>query len=326
MTFKWHSDEAKRISLLPILHPDIWAYRKKIEALHWVAQEVDLIKDKNDWINKMNPDQKHFIKMQLAFFATIDIDVMDNIGINFEEEVNCMEAKMVYAAQKDQECVHAESYSLQIEAVMDGAEREETLNAVRSMPVIKMMRDWVLQWFDRSSHEIGERLIAFAAVEGVLFSASFSALQWLRELNILPGITNYNTFIVRDEGVHTLFTCLIIREYLAEKPNADVVYKIFNSVVEIIDIFVAASLPIRLNGMNKELMQTYVRYQADNVIRDMGYQPLFSVENPFPFMNKMLLNDVSKTNFFESRPTQYQNLVKTDNVRLYRSLSSSSEE
>lgn len=306
--FTW-GDESGRLALFPIKHSDIWDFRKTIEALHWTAQEVDLTRDRRDW-DRMDDNQKLFVKMQLAFFARIDIDVLNNLDENFGDEVNCMEAKMVYAAQKDQECVHAESYSLQIEAVLDGAERDEVLNAVTTIPIIKKMREWVLKWFDKSTYSVGERLVAFAAVEGVLFSASFSALQWLRELNLLPGITAFNSFIVRDEGIHTLLTCLLVKTYLTTKPSQVRVYEIFDSVIELIAEFVNESLPVRLIGMNAELMNEYVQFQADSVLRQMGYAPRFKVANPFKFMDKLSLNEVTKTNFFEHRPTQYQNVTK----------------
>lgn len=312
--FTW-GNEQDRLSLFPIKHPNIWDFRKTIEALHWTAQEVDLTRDRRDW-DRMDDDQKLFVKMQLAFFARIDIDVLNNLDENFGDEVDCMEAKMVYAAQKDQECVHAESYSLQIEAVLDGAERESVLNAVTTMPIITKMREWVLKWFNKTEYTIGDRLVAFAAVEGVLFSASFSALQWLRELNLLPGITAFNSFIVRDEGIHTLFTCLLVKSYLTNKPSQDRAHEIFKSVVELLYEFVEESLPVRLIGMNSELMREYVQFQADSVLRQMGYAPLFRVVNPFKFMDKLSLNEVTKTNFFEHRPTQYQNITKASQSSL----------
>ena len=313
--FNWAPGEEGRIALFPIQHPDIWAFRKKMEALHWNAQEVDLTRDKKDWTTRMSDEQRHFVKMQLAFFATIDIDVLSNIDSNFGEEVNCLEARMAYAAQADQECVHAESYSLQIEALLEGAERKAVLNAARTMPIVARMRAWVMRWFDRAL-DVGERLVAFAAVEGVLFSASFSALQWLRELNLLPGITDFNSFIVRDEGIHTLFTCLLVRRYLATRPPQKRTEAIFGSVVEVLDAFVTEALPVRLIGMNDELMRQYVRFQADCVLVDMGYAPMFLVKNPFNFMHKLSLNEVAKVNFFESRPTQYQNVSRPGQAKL----------
>lgn len=314
--FNWADGEETRIALFPIRHPYVWEFRKKLEALHWNAQEVDLTRDRNDWTQRMSADQRHFVKMQLAFFARVDFDVLKNLDENFSDEVDCMEARMVYAAQKDQECVHAESYSLQIEAVMDGDEREAVLNAVGTMPIIARMREWVLRWFDRQQHDVGERLVASAAVEGVLFSASFSALQWLRELNLLPGVTDFNSFIVRDEGIHTAFTCYLVRSHLRAPPSQERAHEIFAGVVALLDEFVEESLPVRMIGMNSALMKQYVRFQADCVLIDMGYAPSYRVMNPFKFMDKLALNDVAKTNFFEARPTQYQNVSKKGQSKL----------
>jgi ribonucleotide reductase beta subunit family protein with ferritin-like domain len=312
--FHWAAGEESRLSLRPIRHEDIWAFRKRIEGLHWTAQEVDYTLDRADWTNRMSDDDRNFVRMQLAFFARIDVDVLDNLDENFGNEIDCLEARMVYAAQKDQECTHAESYALQIECVMSGEERETVLNAVRTMPIIAKMRAWVLRWFDPAI-PIGERLVAFGAVEGVLFQASFAALQWLRERNILPGITSANSFIARDEGVHTDFSCLLVRRYLADRPSPQRVESIFRSVIGLIDEFVKESLPVRLIGMNADLMSQYVRFQADHVVVGMGYPAVFRATNPFQFMDKLTLNDVSKTNFFEARPTQYQTATKEGSVR-----------
>jgi ribonucleotide reductase beta subunit family protein with ferritin-like domain len=312
--FDWVPGEERRDTILPIRHADIWDYRKLMEALHWNAQEVDLSADRADW-DRMSADQRWFLKLQLGFFATIDVTVLKNINQNFGEEVDCMEARMAYAAQANMECVHAESYSLQIEAVMTGMEREAVLAAARTMPVIGRMHDWVLRWFCRD-HPVGVRLVAFAAVEGVLFSASFAALQWTRELNLLPGITASNAFIVRDEGVHTLLACLLVRKYLRAKPPAATIRDIFGGVVAVLDEFVLESLPVRMIGMNADLMRQYVRFQADTVMIAMGYGPHWGVDNPFSFMDKLALNEFSKENFFESRPTQYQNVSRPGQARL----------
>ena len=312
--FKWAAGEEDRISLLPIQHDDIWEFCKLMEALHWTAQEVDLTRDKRDW-SLMTANQKLFVKMNLAFFATIDMDVLKNLGKNFGEEVDCIEAQLAIVVQKDQERVHVESYGLQIASVMEGKEFETILNAARTMPVITRMRDWVLRWFDRR-FDIGDRLVAFAAVEGVLFSASFAALQWLRGLNLLPGITNFNSFIVRDEGVHTLFTCLLVRKYLRVKPSQESAEAIFGSVVEVLDEFVTEALPLELIGMNAMLMKEYVRFQADCVLIAMDYTPMWRVKNPFDFMDKLSANGGVKTNFFENRPTQYSGVIRVDQSTL----------
>lgn len=313
--FTWDEDEeARRISLLPIRHADLWALRKRLEAVTWDAQEVDNSRNKADWV-RMSPEQRRFVMFQLAFFARIDIDIFDHIEESLTSIVRCLEARSYYAAQGNQEMTHAESYSLQIESVMDGEERDRVLNAVKHFPIIANIQAWVLKWF-RSDRPVGEKLIAFAAVEGVLFSASFSSLQWLREQNLLPGITTANEFIVRDEWIHTQFTCCLVRKYLREKPATGVAHEIFSEVVGVLDEFVTESLPVALIGMNAELMRTYVRYQADFVLQHMGYAPYYRVDNPFKFMEKFVLNDVTKTNFFEDPGSQYQNISKESQMLL----------
>lgn len=307
-SFRWAPGEAERLSLFPIRHDDIWEYRKKIEGLHWTAQEPDLTRDRLQWVERLTAEEQQFITWQLAFFARIDIDVFENVGARFSAEVDCLEARMVYAAQQDQECVHAEGYALQIKAVLAGAEQDRILNAVRHLPVVARMRGWVTRWAGAQA-PVGERLVAFAAVEGVLFSASFCALQWLRSRNLLPGITHFNDFIARDEAVHTAFTCLLVRRYLVAPPSAARAGEIFDGAVECVDALVDSSLPAGIPGMNAELMRQYVRFQADCVLADLGHPPRYRASNPFPFMDALALNEVSKANFFEERPTQYQNLV-----------------
>lgn len=313
--FSWDSAEAGRVSLHPILHNDIWDYRKKLEGLHWTAQEIDYTRDRHDWVTRMTADEQKFVKYQLAFFARIDIDVLGNLDENFGDEVDCLEAQMVYAAQKDQECVHAESYSLQIEAVLDGEERTSVLEAVRHMPIIAQMRGWVTHWCCRE-RPLGERLVAFVFVEGVLFSGSFCALQWLKEKNLLPGITEGNDFISRDEGVHWSFSALLVAKYLINRPAQADVEGILGELIAILDRFVEEALPVRLIGMNAELMRQYIRFQADGVLAEMRYQIVYRVTNPFHFMDALTLNEVAKANFFETKATQYQSVTQAGHARL----------
>jgi ribonucleoside-diphosphate reductase subunit M2 len=308
--FNWADGEKTRESLLPIRHEDIWAFRKRIEGLHWVAQEVDLTRDAHDWTNRMTPDERHFVRLQLGFFVRADLDVLENVGKNFIEEVDCLEAKMVYAAVEDQECTHTESYNLQIEAIMSGAERAEVLAAVRTMPAVAAMQAWGRSWADRSVYGVGVRLVAHAAVEGIMFSSGFVSLQWLRERNLLPGITEFNTLIMRDEGTHVLFTCLLVRRYLRVRPPQKLVESIFRGAVDLVHRLAADSLRARLIGINADLLQQYIAFQADCVLAELGYAPMYGVANPLSFMDKLSLNGVAKTNFFESRGSQYQNVTR----------------
>jgi len=305
--FRWAPGESERLSLRPIRHHDIWEYRKKLSALHWDSEEVSTIKDKADW-KRMTSDQKHFVIMQLAFFSRIDIDVLSMID-GLLKEVDCMEAQQYYIAQAEQECTHADSYAIQIETLTEGAERDRILNAARTMPIIGQIRAWVVKWFDPQI-PIGERLVAFAGIEGVLFQGSFCALQDLREKNLLPGIVKFNEFIFRDENIHTQQTALLIRKYLKVKPKQFLAHRIFRDLAEnIIDPFVRESLPVRMIGMDALLMTQYVRFRVDKVLGYMEYAPLYRATNPFRFMDKLELNEVNKTNFFEGTPSEYQNPI-----------------
>ncbi|RIA82588.1 ribonucleoside-diphosphate reductase small chain [Glomus cerebriforme] len=306
--FSWEPEEKERIALFPILHEDLWQYWSLINGLHWTAQKVDLTHDKWDWMNKMDENERTFIRHQLVFFVRIDFDVLDNIDKNFREELNCMEVQMFYTAQQHQECVHIESYSLQAQALLDGKELEDVFLAIRRMPVVSLLREWVMQWFNQRLL-IGERLVAFGVVEGVLFSASFASLQWLREKNLLPGITDFNSYIARDEGIHTLFTCMIIKRYFLSKSSRVRVKEIFDSAIKTVDAFVDESLPTGLSGIDSFSMKRYMRFQADCVLNAMGYGPFYFAENPFPFMDKLSLNGHIKVNFFEKHNSSYQLLT-----------------
>lgn len=322
--FKWVAGESERLALLPIRHDDLWAQRDTLKGLHWNAQEVVLTRDKKDWVTRMSDAQRQFVSMQLAFFSRIDIDALKYIE-GLSAEVDCLEGQMYYCSQAEQECTHAESYGLQITAIADGAEQERLLNAARTMPIVSQIRDWVIRWFN-SSIPIEERLVAFSAVEGVLFSASFCALQWLREKNLLPGITKFNEFIARDEGIHADTSCLLVRKYLRVKPDEKIAHGIFREVVEtIIDPFVSESLPVALLGINANLMMQYVRYQADCVMTDMEYAPIYRVTNPFNFMHKLTMNDANKNNFFETRGTDYQNITKSSQAEMRLDTSSADD-
>lgn len=306
--FHWASGEGERLSLRPIRHHDIWGYRKKLSALHWDSEEVSTLKDKADW-KRMNADQRHFVIMQLAFFSRIDIDILGMLD-GLADEVDCMEARQYYIAQEEQECTHADSYAIQIETLTEGAERERILNAARTMPIIGLIRTWVVRWIDPQI-AIGERLVACAAIEGVLFQSSFCALQDLREKNLLPGIVKFNEFIFRDENIHTEFTGLIVRKYLKSRPPQDLVHRIFRDLVEnVSDPFVREALPVRMIGMDADLMSQYVRFRADKVLGYMDYAPIYRVANPFRFMDKLELNEINKTNFFEATPSEYQNPIE----------------
>lgn len=265
IAFNWSPEETNRIALIPILHPDIWNMRKKIEAQHWNAQQVDLSQDKGDW-NLMSKDQQYFVRMQLAFFVNINSSIVFH---EFIQEINCIEARMALTALFEQEYVHMESYCLQIAEIMDSAEYDQVLNAAHKMPIIEKVRKLY-----QSNRSIGERLILFAAIKSVLFSSGFYCIK---VLDSLPGITAFNTFIDRDNDIHTNYICLLIRKYLSVKPTCSTVSNIFNKIIVILDEFITESLPVKLIGIETNLMKQHVRLQADSLLIRMDYAPLFNV-------------------------------------------------
>jgi ribonucleotide reductase beta subunit family protein with ferritin-like domain len=316
--FSW-GDEAGRVSLLPVRHDDIWAIMKKLQGLHWIPQEVNLDADRRDWATRMTPELRDFVAMQLGFFINADVLILDNLDERFSAEVaGCLEARFFYAEQAAQECVHSEAYALQAQAVLDGAELDRVLEAARTMPAVAEMHNWVKKWFNAERYTIGERLVAFAGVEGVMFSASFASLQYLRSLNLLPGVTEFNNFIARDEGVHTEFACLLIRKYLLPevRPSQERVEEIFDELIATIGTFVYKSLPSPLIGLNGDLLFQYAKFVADTVMIEMGYQPRWQVENPLPEMDKLSLNIAAKTNFYEKASSAYQGVTVAGAAKL----------
>lgn len=307
--FKWAPGESSRLSLRPFRHLDIWEFRQKISGLHWDASEVSFAKDRAQWV-KMSPEMQRFVSMQLALFSRIDIDALDFID-GLTEKVDCMEARAYYLAQGNQEVTHADSYTLQIEVLVDGAERDRLLNAAKGMPVIRRIREWVQKWFDKAI-PVEEQLVAFAGVEGVMLQGSFAALQLLRDQNLLPGITKSNDYISRDEGVHAGNTCLLVRKYLCTKPPASVVYRIIDELVsQIVDPFIDEAIPTRLLGVNSEIMKSYVRFQANSILMQMDYPAYYDTKtNPIVSMEKLSLNGVRKVNFFEETPSEYQGVTE----------------
>jgi ribonucleoside-diphosphate reductase beta chain len=309
--FRWDEKEAGRLTLFPIRNPKIWAFRKLLERLHWTVEEVDMSKDKKDWETRLEPGDKHFVKYNLGLFAIFDNLVIENLKENFSKRFNCQEAKAYLAAQENQEWIHAEGYMLQAEGVVGGAELAEVLASVKTMPAVKAVIDWATKYLDPSIPD-GEALIAWAFVEGVIFSGAFAGIQWLRERNMLPGVTEFNQFIARDEGIHCLFTChVVVEELIARAPRAKA-HAIANEAVAVASMFVDESLPKPLHNMTAQLMKQYIQFQADCVLVEMRYKPRFDAKNPFEFMDKLSLNELAKANFFERRPSQYQGAGEGD--------------
>lgn len=301
--------DPRRFTIFPIVHSDLWDFVKKMEALQWTREEVDMSRDRKDWDEKLQPDDRAFLKHQLAFFGFSDEMVLRNLEENMMEAVKCLEAKHFYIEQAKNERTHSECYSFMIEVYFSGTEREEVFQAVETMPIIGKMAAWAQRWInDRVSFPL--RLTAFAVYEGVMFSASFAAIQWFKERNLLPGLTSFNEFIARDEGVHCLFACHILSAHTTNRPLQKEVHKIVKGAIALLDEFLGEAIPVSMIGMNVELMKQYVRFIADCLLLQISYESIYQVQNPFPFMDKLSLNGVAKSNFFEHRVSHYQKTTR----------------
>ncbi|MDK7674898.1 ribonucleoside-diphosphate reductase small subunit [Weeksella virosa] len=292
-----------RFVIFPIQHDDIWQFYKKAEASFWTAEEVDLSSDMNDWQNKLNKDERYFISHVLAFFAASDGIVNENLAVNFVQEVQYPEARFFYGFQIMIENIHSEMYSLLIDTyIKDPKEKDYLLRAIETIPCVGKKADWALEWIE--SDNFAERLIAFAAVEGIFFSGSFCSIFWLKKRGLMPGLTFSNELISRDEGLHCDFACLLYVNHLKNKLPEETVQKIIADAVKVEKEFVTEALPVRLIGMNAELMCQYIEFVADRLLVALGCKKVWNATNPFDFMELISLQ--GKTNFFERRVGEYQ--------------------
>lgn len=296
-------ENPNRFVLFPIEHHDIWQMYKQQEACIWTAEEIDLAQDLNDWRNRLNDDERHFVKNVLAFFAASDGIVNENLAENFVSEVQYTEAKFFYGFQIMMENIHSETYSLLIDTyIQDPAEKDMLFRAIETIPAIKKKAEWALKWI--SSPHFQERLIAFAAVEGIFFSGSFCSIFWLKKRGLMPGLSFSNELISRDEGMHCDFAVMLHNNHLANKVSEERIREIITSALEIEKEFITESLPVRLIGMNSDLMKQYLEFVADRLLVDLGCSKVYNSENPFDFMTNISLQ--GKTNFFEKRVGEYQ--------------------
>lgn len=296
-------ENPNRFVLFPIQHNDIWEMYKKQEASIWTAEELDLSPDLVDWESKLNDDERFFIKHVLAFFAASDGIVNENLAENFLSEVQYTEAKFFYGFQVMMENIHSETYSLLIDTyIKDTKEKNYLFNAIETFEPVKKKADWAMRWIDNGSY--AERLISFAAVEGIFFSGSFCSIFWLKKRGLMPGLTFSNELISRDEGLHCDFACMLYNNHLVNKLPKEQVQKIIADAVEIEKEFVTESLPVRLIGMNADLMSQYIEFVADRLLTELGNDKIYNTSNPFDFMD--MINLQGKTNFFEKRVGEYQ--------------------
>ncbi|MEZ7971679.1 MAG: ribonucleotide-diphosphate reductase subunit beta [Cytophagales bacterium] len=304
-------ENSNRFVLFPIEHDDIWSYYKKAEASFWTAEEIDLGQDLKDW-DTLTGDERHFIKHVLAFFAASDGIVNENLAENFVSEVQYTEAKFFYGFQIAIENIHSETYSLLIDTyVKDVKEKDGLFNALDTMDCVKKKADWALRWIDEGN--FAERLVAFAAVEGIFFSGSFCSIFWLKKRGLMPGLTFSNELISRDEGLHCDFACLLYNNHLVNKLSNEAIQTIIADAVTIEKEFVTDALPVRLIGMNAELMCQYIEFVADRLLLELNCSKIYHASNPFDFMEMISLQ--GKTNFFEKRVGEYQKagVLNTEN-------------
>ncbi len=291
-----------RFVIFPIKHKEIWAMYKQAEASFWTAEEIDLQQDMTDWENKLTKDERFFIKNVLAFFAASDGIVNENLAINFLNEVQYPEARCFYGFQIAIENIHAETYSLLIDTyIKDNKEKDFLFNAIENLPCVAKKADWAMKWIENGN--FAQRLVAFAAVEGIFFSGSFCSIFWLKKRGLMPGLSFSNELISRDEGLHCDFACLLYNQ-LENKLTVEEITAIIAEAVTYEKEFVTESIPVALIGMNAKLMCEYIEFVADRLLGELGCPQIYNSTNPFDFMEMISLQ--GKTNFFEKRVSEYQ--------------------
>ena len=291
-----------RFVIFPIEHNDIWEFYKQHQAAFWTAEEVDLTNDIRDW-EALTENEKYFIKNVLSFFAASDGIVNENLAENFYREVQYPEAKFFYGFQLAMENIHSLMYSLLIDTYINNPkEKDECFNAIDRLPAVQKKAKWALEWIEKSS--FAERLVAFAAVEGIFFSGSFCSIFWMKSRGIMQGLCNANSLIFKDENLHCDFAIHLLNNHLENKPSEKKIKEILLSALEIEKEFITESLPVSLIGMNSNLMKQYLEFVVDGLLVKMGCSKQFNVEQPFKFMEQIAVE--TKGNFFESRTMEYQ--------------------
>ena len=301
-------ESPNRFTIFPIRYHNLWKLYKKAQMSNWTAEEIDFSKDMGDWEN-LSDNEKHFIKHILAFFASSDGIVFENISVNFAKEVQAPEARSFYAYQEHNEMVHGETYSLLIDKYVDDPrEKDRLFRAIETVPCVRTKADWAMKWFDLSRN-FSSRLVAFACVEGIFFSGSFCAIFWLKKRGLMPGLCFSNELISRDEGLHQEFAVELYHT-LRNKPSELTVRLILTEAVDIEKKFIIDALPCKLIGMDADKMGQYIEFVADRLMKQFGFEPIWKTQNPFDFMENIALD--GKTNFFEKRVGDYSKM--DDNV------------
>jgi len=295
-------ENPNRYVIFPVKYNEVWKHYKRAVSCFWTPEEIDFSKDRTDW-EKLSNNEKYFIENILAFFAGSDGIVMENLAQRFMNDVQIPEARQFYSYQMFIEAIHSETYSLMIDTyVKDIKKKNKLLNAIHEIPCVKKKADWAVKWIENKDEDFGTRIIAFAIIEGVFFSASFCSIYWLKQRGKMPGLTFSNELISRDEGQHTDFACLL-HSMLKNKAKQEKVYRIIKEAVEIEKEFITESIPCNLIGMNCELMKDYIEFVADRLLVQLNYEKIWNTQNPFPFMELISLR--GKANFFEVKPSEY---------------------
>jgi len=295
-------ENPRRFVLFPIQYNDIWKFYKQAEASFWTVEEVDLGGDRESW-EKLTENEQHFIKHVLAFFAASDGIVNENLVMNFAKEIQIPEARSFYGFQQAIENIHSEMYSILIDTyIRDEEEKTKLLNAIETIPCVQHKAKWAMKYMDSEKNTFGERLVGFAAVEGIFFSGSFCAIFWLKKRGMMPGLCFSNELISKDEGLHTNFACLLFK-YIVNKPSKERIREIITDAVSIECEFVKDALPVELIGMNSNAMIQYIKCCADRLLNALGCEKVYNTPNPFEWME--LISIDGKTNFFEKRVSEY---------------------
>jgi ribonucleoside-diphosphate reductase subunit M2 len=302
------TEDDNRFVMFPIKDDSIWKMYKKQMDCFWRAEEIDLSKDLEHW-NDLTDNERHFIKMVLAFFAASDGIVLENIGVRFMTEVQLAEARAFYGFQIAMENIHSETYSLLIDTyIKNKAEKDKLFNAINEFGCIQKKAKWATKWIDDKRSSFATRLVAFACVEGIFFSGSFCSIFWLKKRGLMPGLTFSNELISRDEALHTEFAVLLYNK-LEKKLSKKKIKEIISEAVEIEKEFICDALPCRLIGMNSNMMGQYIEFMGDRLAVQLGNEKIYNASNPFDFMEMISLE--SKTNFFESRVSDYALATKS---------------
>ena len=305
-----------RFTMYPIQYQGLWDLYQKQLSSFWKPQEIDFSKDYEDFV-ELSVDEQHYIKRVLAFFAASDGIVNFNLSKRFLQEIKIMEAITCYTFQMMIEGIHSETYSLMLDnLIKDPTEKDHLFQSIKTIESVKKLGDWAMRWIE-SDLSFAHRVVAFAVVEGIFFSGAFASIFWLKRYKsngrlFLQGHVKSNEFIARDEGMHVQFACEIYK-LLETKLNKEVVFKIIDDGVKVAKNFMKDALPIRLLGMNSESMEQYIECVADRLSMDLGYKKMYNTPNPFVFMETIGM--LGKSNFFESRPTDYQSAFNQDNKR-----------